>query len=91
MPDHAPLVLNHFYSIQPYLDAFNDGELALKKALQALMNGGAHESLDLCGKSVSIREPLDVHATMATANDFLQRRVVRNGKMMSCSRVQHTP
>lgn len=81
MPDHAPLVLNHFYSIQPYLDAFNDGELALKKALQALMNGGAHESLDLCGKSISIREPLNVHATMATANDFLQRRVVRNGKI----------
>lgn len=101
MPDHAPLVLNHFYSIQPYLDAFNDGELALKKALQALMNGGAHESLDLCGKSISTRELIDVHATMATANDFLQLRVVRNGKiyvagdeawkMMSCSRVQHTP
>ncbi|PCH96949.1 MAG: hypothetical protein COB84_04245 [Rhodobacteraceae bacterium] len=83
MPDTARLQLARNYNYATYLDAFGDEELALKKALQALMNYTDHESLDLCGYTVSLTEPLDVHAAVGNKDSFSTRRVVRNGSIIA--------
>ena len=82
MPEDAPLILNHSYSIQPYIDAFGNEEIAFKKAMQSLLNSGAHESLDLNGKTISISEPVDV-ANLVNQTTHLQRRVIRNGQIFA--------
>ncbi|MGB0506231.1 MAG: glycosyl hydrolase family 28-related protein [Pikeienuella sp.] len=64
-----------------YLDAFKDETLALKKALQALLNASDHDSLDLEGREVHLDEPLDVLAAVVSPSSFSTRRVLRNGRI----------
>ncbi|MGB1792060.1 MAG: right-handed parallel beta-helix repeat-containing protein, partial [Paracoccaceae bacterium] len=44
MPDDAPLVLSKSYNLSTYIDALKSEELAFKKAFQALLNSGDHDS-----------------------------------------------
>lgn len=73
-------ILQHDFNYQLYLDAFADEELAFKKAFQALLNFSDHESLDLGGRRIALREPVDMQAADPTRTVFATRRVIRNGQ-----------
>ncbi|SDY74012.1 right-handed parallel beta-helix repeat-containing protein [Citreimonas salinaria] len=82
MPDAAILSLTKDYDLPKYIDAFGGDEaLALKKALQALMNNSDHESLDMGGRRVSVFEPIDLRAAVPNRSSYAQRRVLRNGQI----------
>ncbi len=83
MPDAAILQLTQNYNYGTYLDAFGDETLAFKKAFQALFNYTDHESLDLCGYSISLDGPVDLHAAVGNKNSFSTRRVLRNGQFIA--------
>ncbi len=80
MPPEAPLVLTKSFDLPTYIDAFQNEELAFKKAFQALLNSADHESLDMCGRTVTVTEPIDMQAAVATRDTFEIRRVIRNGQ-----------
>src|SRR6056297_1661756 len=81
MPDDKILALTKNFDLPSYIDAFGDDEeLAFKKAFQALLNNAGHESLDLCGRLLGIRAPIDMQAAVANRTFFNQRRVIRNGQ-----------
>ncbi len=79
MPDDMRLALTRNFELPSYIDAFGDEELALKKAFQALFNYSDHESLDMCGRKVTLSAPLDVHAAVNNIETYANRRVLRNG------------
>ncbi|WP_425100389.1 glycosyl hydrolase family 28-related protein [Tropicibacter sp. S64] len=82
MPTDAILSLTKDFELPTYIDAFGgDEELALKKAIQSLMNNADHESLDLGGRRISINGPIDVHAAVPNRDTYAQRRVIRNGQL----------
>ncbi|EPX86726.1 right-handed parallel beta-helix repeat-containing protein [Salipiger mucosus] len=81
MPTAARLSLTRNFDLPTYIDAFGNEQLALKKALQSLLNNADHESLDLGGRRVSIDAPIDVHAAVENRDTFSQRRVLRNGQL----------
>jgi hypothetical protein len=85
MPENAILQLTQNYNYGTYLDAFGDEELAFKKAFQALFNFTDHDSLDLCGYSISLNEPVDLHAAVGNKDNFSTRRVLRNGQFQAKS------
>lgn len=80
MPEDKVLALTHNYNLDSYAEAFGDYELAFKKAFQALYNNAGHESLDLCGRLIGLRSPVDMAAAVANKDIFKQRRVIRNGQ-----------
>ena len=73
-------ILQRDYDYDSYLAAFQDEELAFKKAYQALINFADHDSLDLCGRRVLLTEPVDMQAADPTRTRFETRRVIRNGQ-----------
>ena len=82
MPTAAILSLTKDFALPTYVDAFGgDEELAFKKAVQSLMNGADHDSLDLGGRLVSIHAPVDVQAAVPNHTSYAQRRVIRNGQL----------
>ena len=81
MADSACLSLTKDYHLSAYIDAFGNEEMGLKKALQSLMNGSDHESLDMCGRRVSITGPINVRAVVNNRDSYSQRRVLRNGQL----------
>jgi hypothetical protein len=78
-PQHR-FILQRNYDYDAYLAAFQDEELAFKKAYQALINFADHDSLDLCGRRVLLTEPVDMQAADPTRTRFETRRVIRNGQ-----------
>jgi hypothetical protein len=80
MPDDAPLVLSKSYNLSTYIDAFKSEELAFKKAFQALLNSGDHDSLDLSGRTITVTAPIDMQAAVSNRSEYAQRRVIRNGQ-----------
>ncbi|SIS83945.1 Pectate lyase superfamily protein [Roseivivax lentus] len=83
MPTSRRLSLTKNFSLPSYIDAFGDEEVALKKALQSLMNDADHESLDMGGRRVTLSGPLDVQAAVANRTTYAQRRVLRNGQLQA--------
>ena len=73
-------ILQREYHFESYLDAFGEEELAFKKAYQALINFADHESLDLCGRRVTLSAPVDMQACDPDKTRFETRRVIRNGQ-----------
>lgn len=73
-------ILQGEFDYETYIDAFEDEELAFKKAYQALINFSDHESLDLKGRRISLSEPVDMQACDPTRARFETRRVIRNGQ-----------
>ena len=73
-------ILQREYDYDRYLAAFQDEELAFKKAYQALINFADHDSLDLCGRRVLLTEPVDMQAADPSRDRFETRRVIRNGQ-----------
>lgn len=68
------------FNYATYVDAFVDEELAFKKAFQALLNFADHESLDLCGRRISLSGPIDMQGAVNNRFTFEARRVIRNGQ-----------
>ncbi len=83
MPTDKRLVLSKNFDLPTYINAFGDEELALKKALQTLLNYSDHESLDMGGRRVQLTGPLDVQAAVANRDTFESRRVLRNGQIQA--------
>lgn len=73
-------ILQRDYDYDAYLSAFQDEELAFKKAYQALINFSDHDSLDLCGRRVQLSAPVDMQAADPSRTRFETRRVIRNGQ-----------
>ena len=81
MPEDKILGLTKNFDLPAYIDAFGDDEeLALKKAFQALLNTAGHNELDLGGRLIGLRAPIDLQAALANRTFFNQRRVIRNGQ-----------
>ncbi len=81
MPVEKRLVLRKNFDLPTYINAFGDEELALKKALQTLLNYSDHESLDMGGRRVEITGPIDVQAAVSNRDTFESRRILRNGQI----------
>ncbi|WP_397542367.1 glycosyl hydrolase family 28-related protein [Roseovarius salis] len=80
MPDDKVLTLNRNFDLPGYIDAFGDGELAFRKAFQSLVTGPDHVELDLAGRKVDLREPVDLGSAAPGVSNFSQRRVITNGQ-----------
>ena len=80
MPDSAILALTANFDLPAYIDAFGDGELAFKKAYQALLNNPGHVALDLRGRKVALRAPVDMAAAVGNKSSYNQRHVIENGQ-----------
>lgn len=81
MPDNRMLVLTKSFDLPTYIDAFQDEELAFKKAFQALLNNADHDSLDMGGRNVRVTAPIDLQAAVPNRDSFATRRVIRNGQL----------
>ena len=73
-------ILQREFDYNSYLAAFQDEELAFKKAYQALINFADHDSLDLCGRRILLSAPVDMQAADPDRTRFETRRVIRNGQ-----------
>ncbi|WP_296423318.1 glycosyl hydrolase family 28-related protein [Yoonia sp.] len=73
-------ILQRDYNYETYLEAFEDEEVAFKKAFQALINFSDHESLDLMGRRISLTGPVDMQACDPSKDRYEIRRVIRNGQ-----------
>lgn len=80
MPDDRMLLLTKNFDLSTYVTAFGDEALAFKKAFQALLNNVDHESLDLCGRKISVSAPIDMQAAVPNRTSYSTRRVIRNGQ-----------
>ncbi len=80
MPDNVYLSLTRSFDLPTYIDAFGDEILGFKKAFQALLNYTDHEILDMCGRRIDVTEPIDLHAAYNSGDEFLIRRVIKNGQ-----------
>lgn len=82
-PASKRFILQKDYNFETYLNAFGNEETAFKKAYQALLNFSDHESLDLCGRRISLTEPMDMQAADPARTVFATRRVIRNGQIQA--------
>lgn len=80
MPDNKRLSLTRNFNLNAYFDAFGDEVLAFKKAVQTYLNFSDHDVLDLSGRSISLTEPIDIHAAVGNKDTSTIRRVIRNGQ-----------
>ncbi|OWU85558.1 hypothetical protein ATO6_01035 [Oceanicola sp. 22II-s10i] len=74
------LSLTRNFDLPSYIDAFGDEELAFKKAFQSLLNDSQHESLDMCGRRITISAPIDMAAAVANKTAYSTRRHIANGQ-----------
>ena len=89
-PASKRFILQRKFNYEIYLDAFGDEITAFKKAYQALLNFADHESLDLCGRRISLNGPLDMQGADPTRTTFATRRVIRNGQFQAESSANWT-
>ncbi len=85
MPDDKVLSLTRNYDYPSYLDAFGDEDLAFRKAFQALLNNVGHDSLDLKGRVITLRAPVDMQAAEGTITSYSQRRLIKNGQLYAAT------
>ncbi|WP_338550754.1 glycosyl hydrolase family 28-related protein [Roseovarius phycicola] len=81
MADDKILSLTKNFDFPSYVDAFGgDTELAFKKAYQALLNNPGHVELDLKGRKVALRAPVDMQAAVSNKTFYASRHVIKNGQ-----------
>ncbi|KIN74904.1 glycosyl hydrolase family 28-related protein [Sulfitobacter guttiformis] len=83
MPTSAVLLLRQNFDLPNYIQAFDDEELAFKKAFQALLNNSDHESLDLGGRKVALTGPIDLQAAVPNRTRYETRRAIHNGQLIA--------
>ncbi|MDK3075525.1 glycosyl hydrolase family 28-related protein [Sedimentitalea sp. JM2-8] len=92
MPTNKMLILSKSFDLPSYIAAFGDEELAFRKAFQALLNNSDHESLDMCGRKVTVTAPIDMQAAVPNKTSYATRRVIRNGQLTAADgAVWNTP
>ncbi|MCX7560376.1 glycosyl hydrolase family 28-related protein [Sulfitobacter sp. F26204] len=91
MPDNAVLLLRRNFDLPTYIEAFEDEEVAFKKAFQALLNNVDHETLDMGGRKINVTEPLDMAATVPGTTSYATRRVIRNGQLEAAATAAWAP
>lgn len=79
------IALTHNYNYDTYLDAFQDEQVALERAIGALYAFTDHDSLDLCGRQIRLTRPVDVHAAVGDRDTYGNRRAIRNGHLEAAS------
>ncbi len=75
------LSLRRNFDFPTYAEAFHDEVEGLKRAFQSLLNDSDHESLDLCGRRITIDAPLDLQAAVPNRTSYAQRRIIKNGQL----------
>lgn len=70
MPDSAFLSLTRNFELPSYIAAFGDEVQAFRKAFQALLNNADHEGLDLGGRRINLRAPIDMQAAVARSSTW---------------------
>ncbi|UWR25915.1 glycoside hydrolase family 55 protein [Sulfitobacter sp. S223] len=83
MPTAAVLLLRRNFDLPNYIEAFEDEELAFRKAFQALLNNADHESLDLGGRKVALTKPIDLQAAVPNRTRYETRRAIHNGQLIA--------
>ncbi len=83
MPTAKMLLLTKSFDLPSYIDAFGDEELGFRKAFQALLNNADHDSLDMCGRKVTVTGPIDMQAAVPNKTSYATRRVIRNGQLQA--------
>ncbi len=83
MPASAMLLLRQNFDLPNYIQAFDDEELAFRKAFQALLNNSDHESLDLGGRKVALTGPIDMQAAVPNRTRYETRRAIHNGQLIA--------
>ncbi|WP_316015892.1 glycosyl hydrolase family 28-related protein [Roseobacter sp. HKCCA0434] len=73
------------YDYDTYLEAFQDEQEALERAIAALYAFTDHDSLDLCGRRIRMTRPVDVHAVVGDRDTYGNRRTIRNGHLDAAS------
>lgn len=81
MPDQALLLLTRNFDFPTYASAMGDEEVGLQKAIQALFNFTDHDTLDLRGRRIELKKPLDVRAATVNKTEFATARTIRNGNL----------
>ncbi|MGR3757580.1 MAG: glycosyl hydrolase family 28-related protein [Tranquillimonas sp.] len=74
------LILRRNFDLPAYIDAFGDEVEGFRRAVQALLNGTDHESLDMGGRRIELDAPIDVAGAVGSPESFEIRRVIRNGQ-----------
>lgn len=80
MPDDKRLTLRQNFDFDTFAKAFGDEVLGFKKAFQTLILGSDHDTLDLCGRSIRVAEPIDMLAAVSDGNNYARKRVIANGQ-----------
>jgi hypothetical protein len=80
VPDERRFILQKNFDLATYIEAFGNETQAFRKAFQALLNFSDHESLDLSGRRIGLRGPIDMQACDPSRTTFAIRRVIRNGQ-----------
>ena len=88
MPSDAQLLLPKSFDLPTYIDAFGDEQLGFEKAVQALFNNVDHDALDMAGRKVTVRGPIDVQNAVVNKSAFETRRVIRNGQLEAADSVE---
>lgn len=83
MPTSAILLLRQNFDLPNYIQAFDDEELAFRKAFQALLNNSDHESLNLGGRKVALTGPIDMQAAVPNRTRYETRRAIHNGQLIA--------
>lgn len=83
MPTAAILLLRRNFDLPNYIEAFENEELAFRKAFQALLNNSDHESLDLGGRKVALTAPVDLQAAVPDRTRYETRRAIHNGQLIA--------
>lgn len=73
--------LTRNFDFPTYAEAFGGEVEGFKRAFQSLLNDSDHESLDLCGRRITIDEPLDLQAAVPNRTSYAQRRIIKNGQL----------
>ncbi|MDT1063410.1 glycosyl hydrolase family 28-related protein [Paracoccus sp. CPCC 101403] len=81
MPRAAKLVLTGRYDYPTYAAAFGDETEGMRRALQALFGFTDHGSLDLCGRTVHLTQPIKTSEFAPGLSSFANRRVITNGQI----------
>lgn len=82
-PTDKWFVVQKDFHYQTYVDAFDDDELAFRKAYQALLRSTTHAVLDLGGRIIPLHAPLDMQSCDPECRHFAQRRIIRNGQFQA--------
>ncbi|MBY5988061.1 glycosyl hydrolase family 28-related protein [Roseovarius atlanticus] len=81
MPVDKIFELVNDFDFSKYVDAFGgDTEMAFMKAYQALLNNPGHVELDMKGRKVALREPVDMQAAVPNRTTYKTRHVIKNAQ-----------